>query len=115
MHEWILDNDCTPYLIVEVIDGNGAEVPVDFVKDEQIVLNISTSAVRQLHISNDSVTFDGRFQGAAHHIVAPIGTVLGIIARENGEGMWFPREKEEPPEPPSDTTGGSKPTLKVVK
>ena len=110
MHEWILDNGCTPYLVLDAT-VQGTLVPEEYVKEGQIVLNIGPSAIRDLQIEQDFLSFDGRFQGVAREIYAPIGAVLGIVARENGEGMWFPKEDEGSPEP--DPPGP--PTLKVVK
>jgi stringent starvation protein B len=120
INEWILDNDCTPYLIVDATMDD-VSVPMEYVKDGQIVLNISPKAVRDLSISSDYVMFSGRFAGVAHEVYAPIVAVMGIIAKENGEGMWFPRDETEPEppgnepdrEPPEPPKGP--PTLKVVK
>ncbi len=78
-------------------------VPLEYVKDGQIVLNISPQAIRNLSISGEYVMFSGRFNGVAHEVYAPIGAVMGIITKENGEGMWFPRDEEETPDP---TPGG---------
>ncbi len=124
INEWILDNDCTPYLIVDATMDD-VSVPMEYVKDGQIVLNISPSAIRNLSISSEFVMFSGRFSGIAHEIYAPIGAVMGIIAKENGEGMWFPREETDPsdtppegqpPSPPSEPPSEKgPPTLKVVK
>ena len=114
INEWILDNDCTPYLILDAT-LEGVSVPMEYVKHGQIVLNISPAAIRNLVISSDHVTFSGRFSGVAHEIYAPIQAVMGIIARENGEGMWFPRDDDpEPPEFSPPRPRGS-PRLKVVK
>jgi stringent starvation protein B len=103
------------------------QVPQGFASDGQIVLNISPSAVRHLHMDNDVVTFEGRFGGVPHSLYVPIGAILGIYARENGQGMVFdlesPMDDEEeietdddlpPPdsEPPRPT---GRPSLKVVK
>ena len=110
MHEWILDNGCTPYLVLDA-SVDGTFVPEEYVKEGQIVLNISPSAVRDLQIEQDFLSFDGRFQGVAMEIYAPINAVLGIVARENGEGMWFPKEDDDNPDP----TPPRPPTLKVVK
>ena len=110
MHEWILDNGCTPYLVLDAT-VDSTFVPEEHVKEGQIVLNISPSAVRDLQIEQDFLSFDGRFQGVAMEIYAPINAVLGIVARENGEGMWFPKEDYDNPDPPPPRP----PTLKVVK
>ena len=122
INEWILDNDCTPYLVVDATMED-VSVPMEYVKDGQIVLNISPKAVRDLSISTEYVMFSGRFAGIAHEVYAPIGAVMGIIAKENGEGMWFPREEDDPgsPPPPEDPAPGDgpkskgPPNLKVVK
>lgn len=133
INEWILDNGCTPYLILDIA-VEGISVPLEFAKDGQIVLNISPVATRHLHIDGDAVSFSGRFGGVAHEIFAPIEAVLGIVAKENGEGMWFPKEPsspdpDKPPTPGNDTPtdgpdkgkgkdGGKKkgpPSLTVVK
>ena len=99
INEWILDNNCTPYLVVDATMDD-VSVPLAHVKDGQIVLNIGPQAIRNLSISGEYVMFSGRFSGIAHEICAPIGAVMGIITKENGEGMWFPR----------DEGGGSEPT-----
>ncbi|MDA0977622.1 MAG: ClpXP protease specificity-enhancing factor [Proteobacteria bacterium] len=122
INEWILDNDCTPYLIIDATMDD-VSVPMEYVKDGQIVLNVAPRAVRDLVISAEYVMFSGRFAGVAHEIYAPISAVMGIIAKENGEGMWFPRDDEpEPPLPPMDDGSPSDsppkkgpPSLKVVK
>ena len=120
LNEWILDNGCTPYLVVDATVV-GVDVPRDFVSDGQIVLNISPNAVRDLEVGTDWILFRGRFGGVAHDITVPIEAVLGVVAKENGEGMWFPRKGEgddpkppaSPPEPPTGSDG--KPSLRVVK
>ncbi len=117
INEWILDNGCTPYLVLD-ISVEGLSVPPGYAKDGQIVLNISPVAIRDLLICDESVSFSGRFNGVAHEIYAPIDAVLGIVARENGEGMWFPKEPDSDPEAPKDDpppAGGGPPNLKVVK
>ena len=88
LYDWILDNDCTPYILVDAA-RNGVEVPREFIKDGQIVLNVSPSAVRALHMGDDIITFDGRFGGEALTIVVPLDALMAIYARENGQGMVF--------------------------
>ncbi len=92
LYEWIIENDCTPYLLVDA-GISDVMVPQQYVKDGQIVLNISPGAVMNLNISNDAVTFNGRFGGVAFDIFAPVGAVMGIYARENGQGMVFDAEE----------------------
>jgi stringent starvation protein B len=116
LYEWIVDNEMTPYVLVDAsIDG--VVVPQQFVKDNQIVLNISPDAVVELSISNESVSFNGRFGGVATDIFAPVAAVVGIYARENGQGMVF--DPEDNLTPPDDTTPTpdkpERPTLKIVK
>jgi len=101
INEWILDNNCTPYLVVDATMDD-VSVPLAHVKDGQIVLNIGPQAIRNLSISSEYLMFSGRFSGIAHEIYAPIGAVMGIITKENGEGMWFPRDEGEGPEPTPD-------------
>jgi len=111
-----LDNGCTPYLIVDTTVEE-VSVPLEHIKDDQIVLNIGPQAIRDLSISDQYVMFNGRFSGIAHEICAPISSVLGVIAKENGEGMWFPREENEPrpPNGPSSEKAQGAPSLKLVK
>ena len=120
LYEWIVDNDCTPYLLVDA-SVKGVDVPEQYVKDGQIVLNISPSAVIDLHIANEAVSFNGRFGGVATDISVPVAAVVGIYARENGQGMVFePEESADGPEPPDDEPppppkGDVRPALKIVK
>lgn len=117
LYEWIVDNDCTPYVLVDASAAD-VEVPQQYVKDGQIVLNISPGAVMELNISNDAMAFNGRFGGVATDVFVPIVAVVGIYARENGQGMVF--EPEEPSDPPDDTPPDpikpeGRPSLKIVK
>ena len=114
INEWILDNNLTPYLIVDA-SNQGASVPLEYVKDGQIVLNVSPTAIRDLVIGDEHVAFSGRFGGVPHEIFAPIEAVMGIVAKENGEGMWFPREEATPEPPPEPVKKKGPPALKVIK
>ena len=117
LYEWIVDNDFTPYVLVDV-SIEGVLVPQQFVKDSQIVLNISPDAVVDLSISNQAVAFNGRFGGVATDIFVPISAVVGIYARENGQGMVFdPEEAVSPPDdtPPDPDKPEKRPSLKIVK
>ncbi|MBF8781847.1 ClpXP protease specificity-enhancing factor [Pseudomonas fulva] len=91
LYEWIVDNDCTPHMLVNA-EYPAVQVPQGFASDGQIVLNISPSAVRNLHMDNEAVSFEGRFSGVAHTLYVPVGAILGIYARENGQGMVFELE-----------------------
>ena len=87
LYEWCVDSGHTPYLTVRV--DKRTRVPQAFVKDGQIVLNVGPSAVRNIHMDNDWVTFSARFGGMSHSIEVPVGNVVAIYARETGEGMAF--------------------------
>ena len=117
MHQWIAECGHTPHVIVDA-GREGAEVPRAYVKDGKIVLNLSEGATQRLRLGNDEVEFDARFAGVIHHVRFPVSAVLGIYARETGEGMVF-SEQDLGPEPPKRPTpaeeGGRRPTLKVVK
>ena len=124
LYEWILDNDCTPYILVDA-HRRGVEVPQAYVNDGQIVLNISPTAVRALNIGNDYIMFDGRFGGRAMTITVPIPALMAIYAQENGQGMVFevePLDEHEevedlplhtPDDDPPEKPGRSH--LKVIK
>lgn len=126
IYEWILDNECTPYVLVNAMDSE-VLVPQQYVKNGQIVLNISPVAVKDLLLSNDSMQFNGRFSGQPMEVFVPIDAVMGIYARENGQGMIFDLDEPQPPQPPGgddrpsakskpDTSEPkNKPGLRVVK
>jgi stringent starvation protein B len=118
MHQWITDCGHTPHVIVDA-GHDGAELPRAYVKDGKIVLNLSEGATQRLRLGNDDVEFDARFAGVVHHVRFPVSAVLGVYARETGEGMVF-TEQDLGPEPPKRPTpaeegGARRPQLKVVK
>lgn len=88
IYEWICDNQLTPYLLVDATQPY-TDVPTQFVQDGQIVLNIVPHAVHRLNMSNDAITFSARFGGASKDIYVPFNAVLGLYARENGQGLFF--------------------------
>lgn len=136
LYEWILDNQCTPYLLVNAFYPS-VQVPNEHVMEGRIILNLAPSAIRGLVMDNDRVEFSARFGGVARLLYLPIGSILGVYAKENGRGMFF--EESEFPMPvaeestplsqvpdagsgdgpaPDDNGGGStrkRPSLKVVK
>lgn len=144
MYEWIIDNHCTPHLLVDARDPR-VKVPREHVRDGQIVLNINPSAVGQFHWDNDHIEFSARFAGVARSMWIPMTAVLAIYARENGEGMAFSVESsaddeqdeanaettthpvdaapattetsapDDRPPPPSPPAPGGRSHLKVVK
>jgi stringent starvation protein B len=121
MHQWMTDSGHTPHVIVDA-ERAGVEVPRAYVKDGKIVLNVSLSAAPRISLGNEWIELDTRFSGVSHHIRFPVSAVLGIYARETGEGMVFSEQDmgPEPPTPPKPTQpeeGGrsTRPQLKVVK
>ncbi len=92
LYDWIVDNHQTPHLLVDT-SGDDLSVPIDFVEDDRIVLNISPSAVHDLDLSNDYINFKARFSGQSMNVYFPCAAVLAIYARENGRGMIFPEEE----------------------
>ncbi len=87
LYEWCTDNGFTPYVAVRV--ESGVQVPTEYVKDGEIVLNISFDATSSLKLGNEFIEFKARFGGTAREIQVPISHVLAIYARENGQGMAF--------------------------
>jgi stringent starvation protein B len=125
IHEWCSDSNYTPYLSVRV-DAN-TRVPMEYVKNGEIVLNVSYDATHRLTIGNDLIQFTARFNGVSRECSIPVDAVLGIFARENGQGMFFQPEEapaaaapaEQSAESPTDTPNGpptgGRPRLQVVK
>ena len=93
----------TPHVIVDA-SRDGVEVPSAYVKDGKIVLNVSMNATQRLQLLNHGIEFDARFAGVVHHVRVPIAAVLGIYARETGEGMVFNEGEPEAPPPSGDTS-----------
>jgi stringent starvation protein B len=88
LYDWCTDNGLTPYVAVAVDET--VQVPREYVKNNEIVLNISFDATSSLKLGNDFIEFKARFAGSAREIMVPIGRVIAIYARENGQGMAFP-------------------------
>jgi stringent starvation protein B len=101
LYEWCTDNGLTPY--VAVLVDETTRVPREYVKNGEIVLNISFDATSSLKLGNDFIEFKARFSGVAQEIIVPVGRVIAIYARENGQGMAFPQ-----PSPGEDASAGSK-------
>lgn len=114
VNEWLLDNRCTPHLLVNA-EAPGVDVPRQYIQDGKIVLNIGPSAVEGLRVSNDEVTFLARFSGVSQLVSLPIGAVLAIYAKENGRGMMFSEDEDGGPEPEGPDDRPTRPALKVVK
>ena len=124
LHQWCTDNGYTPYVAVMV--DQTVQVPRDYVNNGEIVLNVSFDATSGLQLSNEFIEFKARFGGVAREIVVPMGRVLAIYARENGQGMAFPApsaadldnikqaiaQEENPASPAPSST---RPQLKRIK
>lgn len=123
-NEWILDNECTPYVVVDA-SIQGVQVPTEHVANGQIVLNITPGAVKGLVIGNSVLEFSARFGGVPMQVVIPLRAVVAIYAKENGQGMVFGSEPGSPdpdgnePDKASGPKAGDRPsgrpTLKVVR
>ena len=121
LHQWCTDFGFTPFMAVFV--DSRVEVPMEFVKNDEIVLNLSIEACHQLNLDNDWISFQARFGGVPRKIMVPVSHVLAIYARENGQGMSFPFDpaqakdlhvadkRDEPSEKPKTT----RPSLTIVK
>ncbi len=135
LYEWCTDNGFTPYVAVAVDEH--VQVPREYVKDGEIVLNISFDATTSLKLGNEFIEFKARFAGTAREVMVPVSRVIAIYARENGQGMAFPMviaqdgeagaahtlnsvefrprndDETDPPTPPA--TARKRPALKRVK
>jgi stringent starvation protein B len=126
IYDWCADSGLTAYLAVQVDEYT--QVPKNYVKDGKIVLNISVDAIRNLHMGNEDISCSGRFGGVSHQIMVPITAVIGIFAKENGQGLVFQGQDSSPmlspeiastagdhDEPPDDDGPHGKPKLRIVK
>jgi stringent starvation protein B len=114
IYEWLADNDCTPYIAVDTTFSR-VSVPEEYIKDNAIVLNISSLSTQHLLVNNEALTCSARFNGVARQIYVPIAAITAIYAAENGQGMTFPPEEESEFESEETTIAkGEKPQLKVI-
>jgi stringent starvation protein B len=130
LHQWCVDYGFTPYIAVFVTDK--VQVPMDYVNNNEIVLNISPDACQSLSLDNDWISLQARFAGVPRDIHVPVSSVMAIYAKENGQGMSFPVEKVQPSPTIVDSGSGNgvnadanaqtnrpiskgKPSLKLVK
>ncbi|MCH1932080.1 ClpXP protease specificity-enhancing factor [Shewanella sp. A25] len=133
-YDWLMDNQLTPHVVVDAF-VKGTQVPQQYVKDGQIVLNIAASAVGNLQIGNEFVEFNARFGGVPQQVLLPMASIVAIYARENGAGTVFDiedayliddeaeaalsvvdtAEKPAEPTPPSEPTAKRRSHLTVVK
>ena len=127
IHEWCMDNGSTPHLLVAV--DSHTRVPVAYVKNGEIVLNVNYTATKDLLIDNEAISFSARFGGVSQNLYIPMHAVKGIFARENGQGMFFEIEEpsleatsekqstasQEVTSEDKTSIKGKKPTLTIVK
>lgn len=120
IYQWLLDNQCTPYLLVNT-NFEGVVVPEQYIRDARIVLNLAPDAINALNMDNDWVSFSARFSGKSMDLFIPVIAIQAIYGKENNEGMFFPEEELPTPpappttEPPTTKTNSGKPSLKLVK
>ena len=119
LHQWCTDFGFTPFMAVFV--DSSVEVPMEFVKKDEIVLNLSIEACHQLQLENDWISFQARFGGVPRKIMVPVSHVLAIYARENGQGMSFPFDASQSNKPKdispenAEKPKASRPSLTIVK
>ncbi len=116
MHEWLTDNALTPYVVVAA-DAEGLLVPEQYASDGKIVLNVSDSATRNFTLADDRMSFEARFGGVAQRVDVPLSAIIGIYAKESGQGMIFSDDEAPPSESAerSESVQAGRPTLTVVK
>jgi stringent starvation protein B len=107
LHDWCTDNGFTPYIAVHV--GPAVQVPMEYVKNNEIVLNVSFEATSNLRLGNDAIEFKARFGGVTREILVPVEHVVAIYARENGQGMAFPIPASPGAAPEPADTGSAAP------
>ncbi|HVW63529.1 MAG TPA: ClpXP protease specificity-enhancing factor [Nitrosospira sp.] len=128
IYEWCSDSDHTPYISVKVDDQT--RVPEEYVKDGEIILNISQDAAYHLTLGNDLIQFSARFNGVTREISIPVSAIQGIFAKESSQGIIFPPEEqaaapqadpgiegagENRTSPRRTSSKGEKPRLQIIK
>ena len=118
-HQWIVDNDLTPHLVLAV-GVEGTRIPPLPAPEGRVILNLSPAATRTLALGPDGIEAEMRFDGNPFSVRIPLAACLGIFAAENGVGMWFPDEPAlpaggPPTSPPKDHSPTGPPTLRIVK
>jgi len=120
LYDWIVDNNLTPYLMVNA-RAEGVSVPQQYVnKDGQIILNVAPRAVSAMQLGNQAIEFSARFGGIPTDLYIPVHSVMGVYARENGQGMMFdpetsPTEPDPTPSPGNSPSQDKRPSLRIVK
>ena len=112
LHDWCTDNGYTPYIAVYV--DASVRVPLEYVKNSEIVLNVGFEATTTLQLGNDAIEFKARFGGTPREIVVPVTHVIAIYARENGQGMAFPAPSEPAPDAAADGDVAAAPAPRLM-
>ncbi len=115
IYQWLQDNQLTPYLLVNAT-LDGVQVPIEYINDGKIVLNIDPDAIYNFHADNEWISFSARFSGKQMELFIPIIAVLAIYGKENNEGMFFTDDETSPSSPSKPSPPKQKrPGLKIVK
>lgn len=114
LYQWITDNGLTPHILVDA-EVDGVDVPEHTIQKGKVVLNIAAGATEQLLLDNEIIDFRARFSGKPHQIIVPMGAVIAIYARENGQGMMFAQDDSDPPPVDGSDQSPPKSHLSVVK
>lgn len=114
VYEWIVDNDLTPHLLVNA-NNNVGTLPVSYIEDGKIILNMRPQAIQGLTLGNEFIEFNAKFSGKPMQIAASVNAVMAIYAKENGKGLVFDQDNNDGGEMPPEQPPPNKPTLRVVK
>ena len=118
IYDWLVDNRLTPYVMVDA-GVPDVKAPEQFIEDGKIVLNIAPQAVGSLSLGNDALEFEASFSGIVHHLHIPVKAVKAIYAFENGRGMVFHEDDDQPDSgdatPPKNDPPKGRPNLRIVK
>ncbi len=114
LYEWITDNGLTPHVLVDAAI-EGVDVPEHTINKEKVVLNIAAAATQQLVLDNEIISFQARFSGKSFPISVPMGAVIAIYARENGQGMMFAQDDPTPPPIAGPDSQSARSHLRVVE
>lgn len=114
VYEWIVDNDLTPHLLVNA-NNNVGTLPVSYIEDGKIILNMRPQAIQGLTLGNEFIEFNAKFSGKPMQIAASVNAVMAIYAKENGKGLVFDQDNNDGGETSPEQPPPNKPTLRVVK
>ena len=118
VYDWCIDNENTPYVMSSV--GKKTLIPEALSKSKEIVLNLSPQSIQNLYIDDEGISFKSRFNGNSHNVFLPVTSILGVYAKESGDGIFFNENKKVPPDGKNINLSKLKPTkpkshLTIVK